>query len=172
MIGLGFARAKRSEKGFTLVEMLVVLFILGGVMSVMSTAVVLILRTSEQNNEWNVNLRQVQNAGYYISRDALMAQAVTTTKPGCFLSLSWSEWNGNPNTIDYYYDAFDNKKLMRRLNNDTPTLVAEYIVPESTTCYWDDVEKKLTVTIRASLSGSRFAVETYEIKPRPMIGGG
>ena len=94
-------KLKTTEKGFTLIELLVSLAILGAIMGVMSAAVIIIMKTSSQNNEWNVNLRQVQNAGYWISKDALMAQEVDTNKPDVFLSLSWSDWNGNSYNVDY-----------------------------------------------------------------------
>ena len=86
-------KLKTTEKGFTLIEMLVALAILGAIMGVMSAAVITIMRTNSQNTEWNVNLRQVQNAGHWISRDALMAQVVSTNTTGVFLALSWSDWD-------------------------------------------------------------------------------
>src|SRR4030042_1695744 len=86
---------KASEKGFTLIEVLVALFILSSIMTVATAAVIVTMKTSSQNNEWNVNLYQVQNAGNWISRDALMAQTVDIDNPGVLLNLSWSDWDDN-----------------------------------------------------------------------------
>jgi prepilin-type N-terminal cleavage/methylation domain-containing protein len=161
---------KATEKGFTLIEVLVALVITSAILSVMSAAVVLIMRTTSQNEEWNVNLRQVQNAGYWISRDALMAQTVSDNKTGVFLALSWSDWDNNNYNVEY---VFQGNTLMRRLNGGSATLIAQYIM-QSTTCHWYQAENKLTVTIKASLHGDagRSLERTYEIKPRPALRGG
>jgi len=167
-------KLKTTEKGFTLLEVLVTLAILGAIMGVMSAAVIVIMKTSSQNNEWNVNIRQVQNAGHWISQDALMAQVVTTDSPGVFLALSWCDWNGNDNVVQYF---FDGNTLKRQLNGGAAILIAEYVVHDTTPtsptiCNWNDDDKKLTVKIRASLHGSRYAERTYEIFPRPVARGG
>jgi len=168
MIRFGFAKLMRYERGFTLIEVLVTLAILSLVMGVTSAAVVTVTKTSSQNTEWNVNLRQVQNAGHWISRDALMSQVVDTNKPGTFLSLSWTEWNGDSYNVDY---VLQEDKLMRQLNGSS-ILVAQYIVTEDTTCEWIGEEDKLRVTIKASLNRlSRYAERTYEINPRPVAAG-
>lgn len=163
---------KATEKGFTLIELLVALAILGAIMGVMSAAVITIMRVNSQNTEWNVNLRQVQNAGHWISRDALMAKVVTTDEDGVFLALSWSDWEGNSYNVEYF---FDGNTLKRKLNGGDAILIAEYIVTDAlyTNVTWDDNDKKLTMQIRASLhEGSRYAERTYEISPRPVVRGG
>jgi len=161
---------KLTEKGFTLLEVLAALAILSAIMTVMSAATILIMKTSSQNEELNVNLRQVQNAGHWISQDALMAQEVDTNKPGVFLSLSWSDWDGNSFNVDY---VLEGNMLKRQLNNNPESLIAEYIV--ATTPVWVEEENKLTVTIKASLhgdEGKRWVERTYEISPRPVAKGG
>lgn len=171
-------KLKAREKGFTLIEVLAALAILSAVMTVMSAAVILITRTTSQNTEWNVNLRQVQNAGHWISRDALMAQVVddTPSDPNGFLSLSWSDWDGNSSNVTY---VLQGNTLMRQLNGGSAILIAEYIIhndtPTSpTSCSWNGTANKLTVTIKASLHDDedRCVQRTYEIKPRPALRGG
>jgi prepilin-type N-terminal cleavage/methylation domain-containing protein len=167
---------KATEKGFTLLEMLAALGILSAIMTVMSVATIMIMKTSSQNEELNVNLRQVQNVGHWVSQDALMAQIVDLDEPGVFLSLSWNDWDGNSFKVDY---VLQGNMLKRRLNvNDDPEtemLIAEYIVPEATTCAWDVEENKLTLTIKASLHGNEgkhWIERIYEISPRPVATGG
>jgi prepilin-type N-terminal cleavage/methylation domain-containing protein len=159
---------KVNEKGFTLIEILVALAIAGAIMGVMAAAVITIIKTTSQNDEWNVNMRQVQNAGYWISHDALMAQSVSTNTTGFFLTLSWSDWNNTSgtqyNNIICY--ALNGNTLTRSLNGGSAILIAQYIVPPTTTRQWDG--QTLTVTIRASLHGKRYAQQTYQISPRPM----
>lgn len=165
---------KASEKGFTLVEVLAALAILSAVLVITSASIVIVMRTTAQNNEWNVNMHQVQNAGHWISRDALMAQEVDTTPsdPDGFLSLSWIDWDNNSFNVEYY---FEGDTLMRRLNGGSATLIAYYIIPPpASTCTWHEADNKLTVTIKASLHGEegRCVEKTYEINPRPVIRGG
>ena len=163
---------KATEKGFTLIEVLAALAILSAVVTVTSAAIVVIMRTTSQNNEWNVNMRQVQNAGHWISRDALMAQEIDTTIPGTFLYLSWSDWDGNPYNVEYF---FEDNTLKRQLNDGPAVLIAEYIIPPpNTTCVWCEADNKLTVTIKAALHGEegRYVEKTYEINPRPAFRGG
>jgi prepilin-type N-terminal cleavage/methylation domain-containing protein len=165
---------KLTEKGFTLIELLVALSISGAIMGVMSQAVILIMSTTQQNEEWNMNVREVQNVGHWISEDALMAQTVTTTNPGVFpLSLTWSDWNATPSTVQYY---FNGNALYRQLNGVAPgILVAEYVVtdPTHTNCTWNAATNTLTVNIRTSLHGNnRFADGTYQVHPRPSVRGG
>ena len=165
---------KATEKGFTLVEVLAALAILSAIMTVTAAAVVIVSKTTAQSNEWNVNMRQVQNAGHWISRDVLMAQEIDTTPsdPDGFLTLSWSDWDGNDYNVEYF---FDGNTLMRQLNDGSSMLIADYIMPPpATTCAWHEADNKLTVTIKASLHGEeeRCVEKTYEINPRTVIGGG
>ena len=139
-------------------------------MVVAATATIVIMKTSSQNNESNVNLYQVQNAGNWISRDALMAQVIDTNKSGVFLNIRWSDWDGNNFSVDYIITG--DHMMMRQLNGGTATLIAEYIVPAGTVCQWEEAQNKLTVTIRASMSGGGYAERTYEICPRPVAIGG
>jgi prepilin-type N-terminal cleavage/methylation domain-containing protein len=171
MIKFGLAKSKRREEGFTILEMLISLSILAAITGVMSSAVFIITRTTSQNNEWNINLRQVQNAGYWISQDALMAQVVDTNKPGVFLAFSSSSWSGGSYNVDY---VLEDNVLMRQVNGSSPgTLIAKYIVPADTTCEWDDDNNKLTVTIRAAVNGDQGGglERKYEISPRPVAKG-
>jgi prepilin-type N-terminal cleavage/methylation domain-containing protein len=170
MIKFGLTKLKRREEGFTLMEVLISLAILVAITGVMSSAVFIITKTSRQNNEWNINLRQVQNAGYWISQDALMAQVVDTNEPGVFLALSSSDWSGNSYNVDY---VLEGNTLMRQVNDGTGTLIAQYIVPEDTTCEWFDEDNKLKVTIKASVNGDedRCVERIYEISPRSVARG-
>ena len=84
----------RSEKGFTLIEMITVVAILGVIMGVMSMTVGMIPKVSGKSNDQAVALRQVQNAGYWISRDAQRAQNIyDDVLPPDFLTFTWTEWD-------------------------------------------------------------------------------
>ena len=159
---------KRTEKGFTLVELLVALTIATAIMGVLTASVITVMRTTAQNDEWNVNLRQVQNAGHWITRDTLMAQTVSDNTTGVFLALFWNDWTQD-NNVKYYLNT-DN--LTRSLNNGKAILIAQYTDKAHTTCHWDAATQKLTVTIRASLHGKTYVEQTYQISPRTTNWGG
>jgi prepilin-type N-terminal cleavage/methylation domain-containing protein len=162
---------KTNEKGFTLIEMLVTILILSTVLTAATAAVIVTMKTTTQNTELHVNLRQVQNAGNWISRDALMAQEIHIDTPGVFLNLIWSDWHGNSFNVDYVITA--DHMMMRQVNTEPASLIAEYIVPAETDCVWDDAANKLAVTIEACVHDDNNGYQqTYEIYPRPVAGGG
>ncbi|MFC1864677.1 type II secretion system protein J [Chloroflexota bacterium] len=129
---------KPSEKGYILVELLVATTIMVLASGAAGAAIFQIFRGTEHNNDHMTVVRQVQNAGYWISRDAQMAQSVTTddlTLPD-FLVISWTEdVVGDPiyHTATYYFeDLTDGLGKLKRnhvstAGADEDTLVAQYI---------------------------------------------
>jgi prepilin-type N-terminal cleavage/methylation domain-containing protein len=156
-------RFRESARGFTLIELLVALSVAVSIIGVAAMTVITMMKITPQNNDQSVIFIQVQNAGYQISQDALMAQTVSTSTSGVFLALSWQEWQGATHNVHY---VLQGNTLTRQLDGAAGSIVAQYINAGSTTCSWNAVTKKLTVTISA-LSGSASAVRTYEITPRP-----
>ena len=130
---------KLGEKGFTYIELIVALAILGLIGSATATATFQVLRVTERNNDHMTVVRQVQNAGYWLSRDAQMAQSVTAdglTSPD-FLVLNWTErdYVDDPtyHSVTYFFEDLTDGvgKLKRSHWSSTgineQTLVAEYI---------------------------------------------
>jgi hypothetical protein len=131
-----------------------------------------------------VAIRQVQNAGYWVSHDAQMAQTTnaTATLPD-FLILKWTDWNNGLNQVTYTLEnASGGLKNLRRIYSidlgsgpvvQTNFLVGQYISyspsdPTLTSCNF--TSNKLTFTVTATVgSGSKAESETriYEVKPRP-----
>jgi len=126
-------------------------------------------------------VRQVQNAGYWISRDALMAESTdNVTTPPDFLILNWTEWGYDEDSIyhrvTYSFEDMPSglKKLKRthEINGEVSaqTLVAEYIYynpdnPDNTTkaSYESSV---LTVQIAAAI-GEANEIKEYRVWHRP-----
>ena len=184
----------RSEKGFTLIELLVTIAILGAIMGGMSAAVITIMKVSPQNNNWAIALRQVQNAGYWISRDVQMAQSVggddASTAESEFLTLSWIGWEWTEGTgsgkkqytneyyVSYIYDE-DNKEIMRRqmtttseydiyghLLSTTSNTHQIFIADFITPVPTVTFGNEITVVLSATKGGAEVG-RTYEIIPRP-----
>lgn len=156
-------KLKRNQKGFTLIEVLVTIGILGAIMGVMSMTVVTIMKISSQSNDQITVLRQVQNAGYWISRDVQMAKEVSPTEAGVFLAI---DWDGDNYDVNY---VFNGNELRRQLNGSTPgILIAQYIVGvgTDTTFTSPDSDNKCTLTIKAE-RGNAEVTRVYEISPRP-----
>jgi len=175
---------KLGEKGFTLVELLVAITIMVLASGAAGAAIFQILRGTERNNDHLTAVRQVQNAGYRISRDAQMAQSVTTdnlTLPD-FLILSWTEWDaaGDPiyHSARYFFeDLTDGVGRLKRSHwssagANEQTLVAKYIYYDPDNV--DDTSKAsyqspvLTVQLTTHFEET---VETreYKIKHRPNL---
>ncbi len=175
---------KQAEKGFTNIELIVAITIMAIVGSAAVAATFQIFRGTERNNDHMIAVRQVQNAGYWISRDAQMAQSVTAdnlTLPD-FLVLDWTEWDeaGEPtyHLVTYFFeDLTDGTGKLKRnhwssAGANEQTLLAEYIYydsddPDNTSkaSYQSPV---LTVQLTSLLERASETRE-YRIKRRPNL---
>lgn len=176
-------RLKGDEKGFSLIEVLVVVAILGAIMGVMAMTINTIPKVSGESNDRALALRQVQNAGYWISRDTQMAQSVIAdnlTSPK-FLIFKWTEWDIGGTESIYHavtYNLEDMpggmKKLMRNhqdsLMPEEEILIAEYIYynpgDAETTEVIDYQNPALEVRITA-IYGDATISRDYEASRRP-----
>ena len=86
---------RRSERGFTLIELLVVIAIVALIAAAASMSTFQVMNVTKRSNNHVTVVRQVQNAGYWICRDALMAENVVVDNqtPSNFLILTWVEWD-------------------------------------------------------------------------------
>lgn len=183
---------KGKSAGFTLMELVVATAIGALVVAAASPAVYQILTGSEKNNNRVTALRQVQDAGTWISGDALRAMTVTVSVGNGFpLSFTWGQlWPGQGSsyvstqyTVTYVLQA-DTLIRQERLETttfddtgtqqgpptitDTATPVAQYLV--SAAASWSEGRVGVTMTARFPLTGSRYVAEetrTYDTRPRP-----
>ncbi len=151
-----------------MIELLVALAITGLISGGLTMTIFQMLSGNAQSsNQMNV-VRQVQNAGYWISQDVQMGQTITPGAVDGFpLVVSWTDWDGVLNEVTY---TLVGEELRRSLSVDggaaVDTLIAQNITLIS--CEFVVVDK-LTLTVTASVAGFRPASETrtYEITPRP-----
>jgi len=175
---------KPGEKGFTYIELIVALTIMVLASGAASIATFQVFRGTERNNDYITAVRQVQNASYWISRDAQMAQSVTAdnlTSPD-FLVLSWTEWDDADeeiyhSTTYFFADLTDGIGKLKRSHwssagANEQTLIAEYIYYDpgdsdntSKASYQSPV---LTVQLTALFKESTETRE-YRIKHRPNL---
>jgi len=163
---------KRGEKGFTLLEVLIGVAIMAIVVVAVAMTTTTLLLNEGQAAGQNTALPQVQNAGYWISRDVQMAGTVDfdELEPDVFLSLDIprDDKPDNDYTIDY---VFDGDKLKRQVYDSLGTLtsetfIAEYIDTSNTTFSALDADAGLyKLTVRASRDETG-ATRSYEISQR------
>ncbi|MDO8568255.1 MAG: prepilin-type N-terminal cleavage/methylation domain-containing protein, partial [Dehalococcoidales bacterium] len=85
---------KRNENGFTLLELAIAVSMSAMIALTATIFTFHALRTSARTDDHLTAIANVQNAGYWISRDAEMADSVITdnlTSP-TFLILKWTDW--------------------------------------------------------------------------------
>ncbi len=161
----------KGQRGFTLIELLVALAITGLLASGITMTIFQVLSGNAQSsNQMNV-VRQVQNAGYWISRDGQMAQSVELgVSSGFPLVLTWTEWDGTVNQVTY---SITGDELRRSHSVDggaaVETFVAQYIDSDAANTNCAFTGGVLTLKVTASVTGYRPASETriYEVTPRP-----
>ena len=162
---------KRGEKGFTLLEVLIGVAIMAIVVVAVAMTTTTLLLNEGQAAGQNTALPQVQNAGYWVSRDVQMARNVTPSAPNGFplsLDIPVDKDENNDYTIDY---LFDGDKLKRRVYDSLGTLtsetfIAEYIDTSNTTFSALDADAGLyKLTVRASRDETG-ATRSYEISQR------
>jgi len=159
-------KLRRNQKGFTLIEIVIAVAIAGLVVAAAAGAVVQLIQSQDTTAHMLV-VRQVQQAGYWLSTDALQAQNVSAsnTSQGFPLALTW-----NGHHFTYSLEPMDDLDELQRSDGATNMTVAKYLT-NTTTCSWNATAGLLTFTVEASVMGARgpeTETRTYEVKPRPL----
>jgi prepilin-type N-terminal cleavage/methylation domain-containing protein len=130
---------KTNERGFTLIEVIIGIAILA---MVVFGASITIIQVGKLNPSMDASLaikNDMQNADYWITRDAQMARSITTQDLpyNDFLILTWVEFTeaGNPidHTVTYFFDESDGETGILKRNHSSSTgenqdtLIARYI---------------------------------------------
>ena len=145
-----------------------------------------VINVTKSSNDRMTVIRQVQNAGYWISHDTLMAQNIVTvndpeTSEDEFITLSWTDWkdweddeDDEVHKIVYtFHDMDDGLKKLKRTHwiddmVSKQTLVAEYIVVIDGLASFFEQDGVWKLTIQAR-SGAETETREYEINPRVNI---
>ena len=159
----------KGQRGFTLIELLIVIAITGLIAGVLTTTILQVFNMSHRTTNRMAAVRQVQQAGFWVSPDVQMAQSVNASGSSGFpLTLTWIAWATNDTHTVIY--TLEDSKLQRShsVNDGDPTVtpVAGYIDPdpEKTKCDWGGGALNFTVTATV---GGQSETRVYEVEPRP-----
>ncbi|MBA7690470.1 hypothetical protein ES703_98998 [subsurface metagenome] len=159
---------KRGEKGFTVIELLIGVAIMGVIAVPLMMATTTLLTNPQRSTDQNAVLHEVRNAGYWISRDVQMARVVTLDAPNRFLQLSIPVDGNEDNDYSAIY-LFDGNKLKRQVYDSlgaliSETLIAGYIDTDNT-IFSDLGSGSYKLTVRAA-KGDAGVTRSYEINQR------
>ena len=165
---------RSSQKGLTLVELLIAMTVAAMIAGAVVASMFQLFTVSDRNSDWNAAFTQVQNAGYWVSHDAVQAQEVTLTPD--FITLDWVDWDGtNAYKVVYTLEGTGELRELKRTYSfeeggvpqpEETVIIAQYIVPgqANTDCSWH--ENVLTLVITAQV-GDQVVSRTYKVEPRP-----
>jgi prepilin-type N-terminal cleavage/methylation domain-containing protein len=165
-------RKKRSQVGFTLVELMIAIavsaMIMVGSMQILSHMVV----TTAQNRANTMAMLQVQYVGFWVTEDVVQARPDGVSlgdAQGFPLTIQWKQWNGVEHKVVYSVEGDETWTLYREdLTQGGNATVGESLDPAGTRCEWvtgGDVTNVLKLDVTANVDG-KIATRTYEINPR------
>ena len=155
-----------DQRGITLVETLLAAGIAAMIVGVLGSAIFLFMRVTEEGNDHFRALHDVQNAGFWITRDGGGAQSISLNEgedPVESMTLGWTD-GGQAHTVTYSLSGTD----LQRNYDGTVTTVARYI---SGVGFSISSEGVITGNITSSPEGRWETSEevTYKIWPRPTV---
>jgi VCBS repeat-containing protein len=157
-------RIDRDQRGITLVETIVAAGIAAMLVGALGSAIFLFTRTAEQGNDELGALRDVQNAGYWLTRDGKMAETtdlIDGAPPVGSMTLTWTD-GGQAHTVTY---TLTGTELQRNYDGDA-IAVARYV----TSVEFSLSQGVITADLTSSPDGRWDTSEqvAYEIWPRAL----
>lgn len=168
-----------SEYGYSLVSTIVAVAIMALLAAGIMTVIFQIYNVSSATTNHMVAIREVQNAGRWITRDTQAARIIETTgdSDGFPLTIKWYDQSGN--RYEVVYDiSMDNQLIRQHYTNrsinpdpDSSKLIARYINPSTTSCNISQNDE-LIVNISAYVDTRLHAkteTRVYRVFPRQSL---
>ena len=177
-------RSRAGQRGFTLIELLVTIPIAGLLMAA-ATAGLIQLLNSRDASAHMLALRQVQTAGFWVSRDGLQAKDITidSSVSGFPVTFIWTDFTSPTEDSHRVVYTLDNVKgeLQREetiqgtiIGSGSPStsnmIVARYLLASdnATHCWWAGAnEKAFIFRVTARVADQPVQSRDYEVMPRP-----
>jgi len=166
----------KNQMGFTLTELMLAIAIAGIITGGITTTIFSVVNGSARTSNHMTAVRQVQNAGYWVSRDTQMAQSVTLSASSGFpLILAWTDWDGKSNTAVYSLENMSVgtlkqlKRTFSKTGDATKTgIIAQFIDPTTKceaggTFTLPDKDDTFTITGGAVADSGKITVATGSI---------
>jgi Tfp pilus assembly protein PilE len=127
-----------SRRGYTMIEVVVIIAVLGAITAVMAMTINMALKITATDTAQSILLTQVHQGASWISKDVASADNITTDSGTVLCSMKRYVWNQVDNittttTIDYVVSSTN---LLRKVNGGSGTIIAQYIkYPDADTTF-------------------------------------
>jgi prepilin-type N-terminal cleavage/methylation domain-containing protein len=158
---------KRSQAGFTLIEVIAAVAITGLISLGASIATGQVLNQTSRNNDYTTASRNTLNALHWISRDVTMAQTIDGWEgfpQSEDLSLSWIGWDNTEYSANYTLDNGILRRVYSEGGQVNTTFIAGNINSDAalTSCISDN--GTLTVKITSSVGAGGKIVNVTKVR--------
>ena len=165
----------KSQKGITMLELLMAFAVTGIITGGITATLYQMVTGSARTSNHLTAVKQVQNAGYWVSRDAQAAQDVDDDPGGGeLLVLTWTDWDDVVHTVTYTLDGTE----LWRDDGVEQSAVAQFVDVDPAKTSFDFADTngdtlddtvifRVTVTIGSGLQEETETRE-YRIVPRPL----
>ncbi len=144
---------KGADYGFTLIEVLVIIAILGAIMGIMAMTFGMVTRTVAADTAENLIMSQVNQAANWIAKDVESASSVNTDNGTVLCSVQRYRWDGEEitgsTTVEYIVAG---GILQRKVDGGAGQTVAQFL------CYPD------ADTTFVLAPAAPFQTDTYVLK--------
>lgn len=161
-----------NQKGFTFIEVIIVIAIVGMLAPVISGSIIQIIRGTDRNNTMVIALADIDHAASWLNQDLLMAQTTNLVygQPadlvvGGNVTLSWTDYYDGQATAHQSLYYLSGTRLMRNYDGQVAN-IASYISKAKFSR--DASGKMVTFTLTSfpeSVSG-RSETRTYRVYRR------
>jgi prepilin-type N-terminal cleavage/methylation domain-containing protein len=163
----------RSQRGFTLIELMVAVAITGIISLGAAVSSGQVLNQTSRDRDYTLASRNAENAIYWITLDALMAQKIqgSQTFPASgSLSLSWSGWDNVIYSANYTVTGGVLTRTYAGGSSSITTMIAQHINVSANMTGCVSTNGTLTLSVTASVGQGAKIIDvkkTRVITSRP-----